>query len=163
VRAECKRFAVEAHDYAYRLTGWDRGPTDSPDLAERYLAACGEMEKRNGHAAHEKELDTLFRKLDRLMREIMCTPAMSIAGLRVKTLAAIEVNNSLWNKPARDLDYDKRGTRSLIEAACTLTQILVPQKASGDIRPRSRCSPPTFGFGCAQLIRAWRGCPASSQ
>jgi hypothetical protein len=69
-------------------------------------------------------------ELDPIIREIMHTPATSTAGLRVKTLAAIEVNSDLWHEPFCDVDYE--AVRSVIEAACVVTEIPVPQECPED-------------------------------
>jgi hypothetical protein len=89
------------------------------------------MGKRNGLCACDEKEHALHRELDPLMREIFRTPAASIAGLRVKTLAAIEACKNFWDQADGDLDYDDEAVRSLIEAACAVTDIPVPSEAAG--------------------------------
>jgi hypothetical protein len=140
VRAEHRRLCLEAHNYAQRQTGFESHAGEPPDMCERYLAtrhektgerylaAYGEMGDRNGFDAADRKLQALHRELDPVMREIFSTPANSLAGLRVKTLAAIEANAHLWDDALCDLDYDKRAVRSLIEAACVLTDVPIPSE-----------------------------------
>lgn len=127
VRAEHSRLSAEAYGYAYQMTGLE---PDSPKLYgdERFVAALKKMEERTGFNACEERLQALHRELDPIMKKITRTPATSLAGLRVKTAAAIEANDDLWDEPLADLDYDKEAMRSLIEAACTITGIPVPQE-----------------------------------
>jgi hypothetical protein len=48
--------------------------------------------------------------------------------LRVKTLVAIFANGDLWCQSCHDLDWNKEAMRSVIEAACVVTGIPVPQE-----------------------------------
>src|SRR5260370_42086894 len=86
------------------------------------------MGERNGFDPCDAKLVALDHELGPIMRAIMSTPARSIAGLRVKTLAAIEANGRLWDETPRDLDYDAEAVRSLIEAACAYTGVPVPKE-----------------------------------
>ena len=140
VRAEHWRLSAEVYGYAYDMTGLE---PDSPGLYgdEKFVAALKKMEQRTGFAACDRRLQTLDRELDQTMRKIARSPATSIAGLRVKTLAAIEANDGLWDVPAADLDYDEEAVRSLIEAACAVTKVALPQEehgALGDDAPLSQ-------------------------
>jgi hypothetical protein len=101
-------------------------------LTEQYLAAAKEMGDRNGLNACDKRLDSLQGEVEGVMREITYIPATSAAGLRVKTMAAIEVNGHLWDEPLCDLDYNQGPVRSVIEAACVVTGIPVPQEELGE-------------------------------
>jgi len=103
-------------------------PANPPELNDRYFAARLEMEDRNGFSACDEKLQTLHRELDPLMREIFRTPAVSVAGLRVKTLAAIEACKNFWDQVPGDLDYNDEAVRSLIEAACAVADIPVPSE-----------------------------------
>ena len=131
VRAEHWRLNYEAHEYALSQTGYEPGQDNPPGLFEQYAAANEEMGKRNGLCACDEKEHALHRELDPLMREIFRTPAASIAGLRVKTLAAIEACKNFWDQADGDLDYDDEAVRSLIEAACAVTDIPVPSEAAG--------------------------------
>lgn len=129
VRAEHWRLNCEAHEYALSRTGYEPGRDNPPGLFERYAAANEEMGKRNGLCACDEKEQALHRELDPLMREIFRTPAVSVAGLRVKTLAAIEACKNFWDQAPGDLDYDDEAVRSLIEAACAVADIPVPKEA----------------------------------
>ena len=125
------------------------GP-DSPRLYEdeKFVAALKKMEQRTGFNACEKEMQALHRELDPIMREIMRSPATSIAGLRVKTLAAIEVNGQLWDEAPGDLDLDAEAVRSLIEAACAVSGVTLPQEEHGALGDDV---PPSQHHGSAAL------------
>jgi hypothetical protein len=110
--------------------GYEPGQDNSPGLFELYGAANEEMSERNGFCACDEKLMALHRELDPLMREIFCTPAVSVAGLRVKTLAAIEACKNFWDQAPGDLDYDDEAVRSLIEAACAVADIPVPNETA---------------------------------
>jgi hypothetical protein len=87
---------------------------------------CAKQENALSFVYLRREAGALcILELDPIIREIMHTPATSTAGLRVKTLAAIEVNSDLWHEPFCDRDYDKRAVRSVIEAVCVVTEIPV--------------------------------------
>jgi hypothetical protein len=129
VRAEAWRLGNEAQDYAFRLTGWDPTDPENPTwMWGQYAAAEQEMGDRNGSHACDERLEALHREVDPIMRGIMDTPATSIAGLRVKTLIAIDVNEKLWEKRHHDLDWELKAVRSLIEAACVVSGVPVPKE-----------------------------------
>ena len=93
------------------------------------------MADRNGFKACDSKLEALHRELSPIMKAIMLTRATSMAGLRVKIASAIEANGHLWHAWGqavvfRDMDYDSRGVRSLIEAACAVTDVPVPDAQS---------------------------------
>src|SRR5262249_31150982 len=110
---------------AHRCSDWDPDNAQ-PGMFDRFWEALGVMSERNGFNACDDRLQALCSELDPIMKEIACTPATSLAGLRVKVLAAIEANPQLWAKPFGDLDYEVKAVRSLIEAACTITDASVP-------------------------------------
>lgn len=48
-------------------------------------------------------------RIPRLL-EIMQTPAHTVAGPRIKAMVAVHANaDLLWDKPARDLDWNDKG------------------------------------------------------
>jgi hypothetical protein len=158
VRAEHWRLAYEVANYVRGVTGYDHFGS-VPPLSEPYSAAARQMDERSAFAARQMEersgfnacdkvLSGLTRELDQIMRKIARLPATSIAGLRVKTLAAIEANDDLWNVPAADLDYDKEAVRSLIEAACAISGVTLPQEEHGALGDDS---PPSQHHGSAAL------------
>jgi hypothetical protein len=129
--AEHSRLGGEAHDYAHRRSGWagsDPEGDHDPKLVARFLEELGQISERNGFDACDKRHQALHRELYPIMRDITCTPASSLAGLRVKTLVAIVANPDLWHETCHDLDRDKEVMRSVIEAVCVVTGIPVPQE-----------------------------------
>jgi hypothetical protein len=88
----------------------------------RFWNAAKAISERN-------ELDECdpYAEIDALMDQIAIRPARTIAGLRVKALAAIAANVHLWEK--EDLDCVERSVRSLIEGACAITGVPAPQEA----------------------------------
>ena len=55
-------------------------------------------------------------RTDELMQAIWTTPAHSLAGLGIKARAAAFACSSYWAEPFTELDWDKKGSRALIEA-----------------------------------------------
>jgi hypothetical protein len=127
-----------AQDLAWRRLGFATEPDYcSPELRERW---CIENEK----IGKEQNVDTLFEKLesvnwqiDPIAREIRETPVQTIAGLRAKAIDAVYLSWQLWEKSARDLDWDQRALRSLLEAVCTLTGLDIPEEAVEDVAVQS--------------------------
>src|ERR1043165_4078267 len=128
----------EAKDYARGSTGIEPGSDGSqnaPGLTERWLDSYGEMSERNGFNACDRNLDAIYRELDRIMKEVLRLPATSAAGLRTKTLAALVANDHLWDEPLDELDWDRRFVRSLIESSCTITGLALPRDHDPDRAP----------------------------
>jgi hypothetical protein len=119
-----------AQDLAWQRLGFATEPDFcSPELRERW---CQENEK----TGKEQNVDALFEKLesvnwqiDPIAREIRDTPALTTAGLRAKAIDAVFLSRQLWEKSARDLDWDQSALRSLLEAVCTLTGLDIPEEA----------------------------------
>jgi hypothetical protein len=138
LRTEHAALGREAKDYARNLTGVEPGSDGSQDaarLTERWLDSYGEMSERNGFSACDRNLQAMYRELDPIMREILCLPARSAAGLRTKTLAALVANDYLWDEPLAELDWDSRFVRSLIEASCAIAGLQLPRDHDPDDAP----------------------------
>ena len=53
---------------------------------------------------------------------IMAMPAHTVAGLAVKARVTKWANDTLWDKPLRDLDHPGQMTRQLVEAVLALAE-----------------------------------------
>ena len=77
-------------------------------------------QRENDHEWEEKRNEIAVR--------ITKTPATDLEGLKAKTLVAVEERPELWRQTVRDLDWHLQVIRSLIEAACVVTGLPVPQE-----------------------------------
>jgi hypothetical protein len=83
------------------------------------------------------EYEALDWETCELAEKIMAVPARTVAGLRVKAIVAIHSSWFLWDKPFDDLDWDQKGARALMEAACSVTGLDAAELAAAEIAVRS--------------------------
>ena len=129
------------HDLACErvgLTDADERPT--PAQAQAHYEGLTRAFVDTGANLLEGKYNALCKQTDALARKIMDAPVCSSAGLRAKAMAAIHTNRHLWDKPLRDLDWDKEGARMLIEAVCSVTGLEKPVEELDDDESRT-CAP----------------------
>lgn len=76
--------------------------------------------------AGEAEFEDHTKRVDALMERVAALPASSVQGLAAKAIAAANANSQIWERDARDLDWDERKTRELIEAVLSVAGIENP-------------------------------------
>jgi hypothetical protein len=124
----------EKGDPAAALARERIGPPDpagsTKERSDLFAAELEKAYKEAGADVTEDNCDILCGQTGRLAEKIMAIPAYTVAGLRAKTIAAVQCcEHSFWNRPFDDLDWEEKGARSLIEAACLLTGVNVPVEA----------------------------------
>jgi hypothetical protein len=72
-----------------------------------------------------------------LAEKIIAVPARTLAGLRVKAIVAIHSSWFLWDQPFDDLDWNQKGARALMEAACSVTGLDAAELAAAEMAVRS--------------------------
>jgi hypothetical protein len=107
--------------------GWLSGE----ERTKKYKEEMGRVWVESGaEAAHEK-LEPFDDQLDDLAHAIMDAPVHTPAGLRAKVALVVSVYSDLWDEPFEELDWEKRGLRRLIEAACSLGGFPLPTETMG--------------------------------
>ena len=93
---------------------------------ETFHAEALKAEAETGADIVNEKYEPLQAQIFDIREKIARLPARTLAGLRAKAVLAINVHYDLWESPAEDLDWDKKVTRALIEAVCTVTDLDVP-------------------------------------
>jgi hypothetical protein len=71
--------------------------------------------------------ERLMQQCQSISDKVSRLPATSLAGLRAKTIVALFACEHWWNRSKRDLDVDEEHGRSVIEAACAIVGLKVPE------------------------------------
>jgi len=81
--------------------------------------------------------ERLHRQLESISNKITRTPATSLAGLRAKTKFAVIACEPWWKTRMKSLEWEAEHARSVIEAACVLTGLPVPEdRSERELDPR---------------------------
>jgi hypothetical protein len=118
-----------AHELAYDRAGG------------RTSAFSSELDRADAETGTDKaweKYDSLDKQTDIIARKMMRIPARTAAGLRAKTILAMHTCRWLWNKPFDDLDWDKKGMRSLIEAVCSVMALEAPMEKVDESKEKLR-------------------------
>ena len=120
----------KAWDLAWQRVGGGDFKDRTREQGDAFFAGLPQAEIDTGADVVNKRYETMCEEIGTLARKIWNTPAHSMAGLRAKAMVAVHTNggkvNGLWNETFSDLDWDKKGTRALIEAVCAVTGLEVP-------------------------------------
>jgi hypothetical protein len=120
-----------AEELAWQRLGYESEPEHcTSELRKRWLDECHKTGDELGSNVLWEKLSAVDWRVAPIAEQIMAKPGHSLAGLRAKVILAVHVNPDLWDEPFDDLDWDKRTIRSLIEAACSVSGLDVPQEKS---------------------------------
>jgi hypothetical protein len=105
-------------------------PSGDPDAAlvhleTQFLALAAELDDHVGDLAHPDEYSTarheaVLARLDPVERAIMETPAYGMTGLSVKARHLAYVLSEYWEAPLRQIAWEGRAIRLLVETICKL-------------------------------------------
>jgi hypothetical protein len=126
LRAEADRREIQAKALAWQRVGRPDGNHETTEEFQRWMAEWKQTEIETGATEAWQVAEEIENIMDGLAKTIMSYPANSLSGVRAKTLVALHSNAHVWSQAFDDLDWDEKGTRSLIEAACKLTGVEVP-------------------------------------
>jgi hypothetical protein len=124
--------AVDAADEeAWRRAGLTGGEGEGDPLTEEEHARLWGMMKvvraELGTDNAIRTCDEVWGRADAIHRAIIARPAQTLRGVAVKArAAAVLVVDQLWDKPARDLDWDDEVVRKLVESICDAAAMPLP-------------------------------------
>ncbi len=72
----------------------------------------------DSNGADTKQVEAILERLDPIERQIMQTPACTMAGLGVKARHAAHVLSHYWEASIDAIDWEAQAIRLLIEAVC---------------------------------------------
>lgn len=83
---------------------------------EMLSARC--IPRLDGNGVDAKQVEAILERLAPIERQIMQTPACTMAGLGVKARHAAHVLSHHWEASIEAIDWDAQAVRLLIEAVC---------------------------------------------
>jgi hypothetical protein len=113
----------EARERVANLSGPERSKMYDVEMARLWVESGSEK-------ANEK-VEPLNDQLYDLALKIMDAPVQTAAGLRARVALVANAYPDLWDAPPKDLDWDRRVVRSLIEAICSLGGFALPTETMG--------------------------------
>jgi hypothetical protein len=91
-------------------------------LAEQFESVIKRMRRYDDPPEH------LHTQLQRISEAVSRLPAISLAGLRAKTIFALEACSPYWDQRMKDMEWEDEHARSVIEAACVIVGLPIPKE-----------------------------------
>ena len=82
------------------------------------ILSARHIPRLDGNGVDTKQVEAILERLYPIERQIMQTPACTMAGLGVKARHAAHVLSHHWEAPIDAIDWDAQAIRLLIEAVC---------------------------------------------
>jgi hypothetical protein len=93
------------------------------DEAKRVMAVQAVIDDEIGFGNLNEKMETLWERLDPVVRTITRAPARDIADLALKANATATAWGSLWERNPEELDHEHELIRDLIESVCAVAGV----------------------------------------